>query len=76
MAEEKITQEQEQEQKGMTIAEEIAAVIDAKYSIDTQIAIIRQKDTKPEDYEEFFNFAEEVKRKVKESRKDELEAAE
>ena len=70
MAEEKITQEQEQEQKGMTIAEEIAAVIDAKYSIDTQIAIIRQKDTKPEDYEEFYNFAEEVKRKVKESRKD------
>ncbi len=68
MAEEKITQEQEQ--KGMTIDEEIAAVIDAKYSIDTQIAIIRQKDTKPEDYEEFFNFAEEVKRKVKESRKD------
>ena len=55
----------------ISINEEIAAVIDAKYSIDAQIAIIRQKDTKPDDYEEFYNFAEEVKRKVKESRKDE-----
>ena len=55
----------------ISINEEIAAVIDAKYSIDAQIAIIRQKDTKPDDYEEFYNFAEEVKHKVKESRKDE-----
>lgn len=46
--------------------EMIALVIDSKYSIDAQIAILRQKDEKPEDYEAFFAFAEEVKRKVTE----------
>lgn len=46
--------------------EMIALVIDTRYSIDAQIAILRQKDTKPEDYAEFFAFAEEVKRKVNE----------
>ncbi len=44
----------------------IASVIAAKYSIDDQIAILRQKDTKPEEYQAFFDFAEEVKRKVTE----------
>lgn len=44
----------------------IALVIDSKYSIDAQIAILRQKDEKPEDYAAFFAFCEEVKRKVKE----------
>lgn len=43
----------------------IANVIGARYSIDDQIAILRQKDTKPEEYEAFFAFAEEVKEKVK-----------
>ena len=46
--------------------EMIALVIDSKYSIDAQIAILRQKDEKPEDYAEFYAFAEEVKRKVTE----------
>lgn len=54
----------------LTIDEEIALVIDSKYSIDAQIAILRQKDEKPDDYAEFFSFCEEVKRKVKESRKE------
>ena len=54
----------------LTIDQEIALVIDSKYSIDAQIAIIRQKDEKPQDYAEFYAFAEEVKRKVKESRKE------
>ncbi len=44
--------------------QEIAAVINAKYSIDDQIAILRQKDTKPEAYQEFFDFCEEVKSKI------------
>ena len=57
------------EQK-LTIDEEIALVIDSRYSIDAQIAILRQKDEKPEDYAAFFAFCEEVKRKVKESRKE------
>ena len=42
----------------------IAKVINAKYSTDAQIAILRQKDTKPEEYQEFFDFAEKVKKDV------------
>ena len=57
--------------QGLTYGEEVAAVIGAQYSIDDQIALLRQKDTKPEEWEKFNAFAEEVKRKVKESRKDE-----
>jgi len=44
----------------------IASVIAARYSINDQISILRQKDTKPEEYQAFFDFAEEVKRKVTE----------
>lgn len=44
----------------------IAKVIGGRYSIDDQIAIIRQKDTKPEEWEAFNAFAEEVKKKVTE----------
>ncbi|MBE6091686.1 MAG: hypothetical protein E7201_00685 [Selenomonas ruminantium] len=63
----------EEKKQGLTIAEEIAAVIDAKYSIDDQIALLRQKDTKPDEWAEFNAFAEEVKAKVKESHKDDPE---
>lgn len=58
------------EEKQLTIDEEIALVIDSKYSIDAQIAILRQQKEKPDDYAEFFAFCEEAKRKVKEARKD------
>ena len=68
--------ETSEKMQGLSINEEIAAVIDAAYSIDDQIALLRQKDTKPEEWAAFNAFAEEVKRKVKESRKDEPEAAE
>ncbi len=48
--------------------QEIAAVINAKYTIDDQIALLRQKDTKPEEWAAFNAFAEEVKAKVTASR--------
>lgn len=51
-------------ENGMTRAQEIAAVIDAKYSIDDQIALLRQKDTKPEEWAAFNAFCEEVKSKI------------
>jgi len=44
----------------------IARVINTRYSVDDQIAILRQKDTKPEEYKEFFDFAEQVKKDVTE----------
>ena len=55
----------------------IALVIDSKYSIDDQIALLRQKDEKPEEWAAFNAFAEEVKRKVKEEyERDEAEQSE
>lgn len=42
----------------------IANIIAGRYSLDDQIAILRQKDTKPEEYEAFFAFAEQVKAAV------------
>lgn len=56
--------------------QEIASVIKARYSIDEQIALLRQKDTKPEEYEAFFAFAEEVKAKVTAARAAEAAAKE
>ena len=55
------------ENQNMRISQDemIAKVIGAKYSIDAQIAIIRQKETKPEEYEAFYAFAEQVKADVK-----------
>ncbi|MBO6292725.1 MAG: hypothetical protein J6N51_10805 [Selenomonas sp.] len=54
----------ETQESKLTREQEIAAVINTRYSIDDQIAILRQKDTKPEAYEEFFAFCEEVKSKI------------
>lgn len=54
----------ENQENKMTRNQEIAAVINTKYSINDQIAILRQKETKPEAYEEFFAFCEEVKAKI------------
>ena len=43
----------------------IAKVINTRYSVDDQIAILRQRDAKPEEYEAFYAFAEQVKADVK-----------
>ncbi len=53
-----------EENMKITREQMIAAVIAARYSVDDQIAILRQKDSKPEEYQAFFDFAEEVKAKV------------
>ena len=47
------------ENKSMRISQDqmIAKVINARYSIDEQIALLRQKDAKPEEYEAFYEFA-------------------
>lgn len=53
-----------EENMRITREQMIANVIGARYSIDDQIALIRQKDAKPEEYQEFYEFAEDVKQKV------------
>lgn len=55
-----------EENMRITREQMIGNAISSRYSIDDQIALIRQKDEKPEEYHAFYEFAEDVKRKVTE----------
>lgn len=46
--------------------EKVVSLIREKYSVDDELAIIRQKDTKPEEFNTYFSFVEDCKAKVKE----------
>ena len=39
-----------------------------KYSMSNELAILRQRDTKPEEYEEYFTYCEDCKALVKEKK--------
>ncbi len=41
--------------------EAIVSAIRAKYSVDDEIAILRQRDTKPDEFQEYFDFVEGIK---------------
>lgn len=56
---------EEMMQSRISREELIAMIINGQYSISDQIAILRQKDEKPEEYAAFYAFAEDVKAKVK-----------
>ena len=43
----------------------VSEYIRRKYSIDDELAILRQKDEKPEEYAAYYAYAEECKRKAK-----------
>ena len=45
--------------------ESIISAIREKYSVDDEIAILRQRDTKPEEFEEYFRFVENIKNTLK-----------
>ena len=45
--------------------EQIISAIREKYSVDDELAILRQRDTKPEEFKEYFNFVENIKQKLK-----------
>lgn len=45
--------------------EQVVALIRKRYSSDDELAILRQRDTKPEEFEQYFNFCEECKATVK-----------
>ena len=47
-----------------TRKEAIVSAIREKYSVDDEIAILRQRDTKPEEFEEYFNFVEKIKSQI------------
>ena len=44
----------------------VSDLIRAKYTIDQEIAINRQRDTKPEEFQEYFDFCEQCKIKARE----------
>lgn len=46
-------------------AYKINRIIRRKYSISAELAVMRQRDTKPEEFEEYFAYVEACKEKVK-----------
>ena len=45
--------------------EQVVALIRERYSADDELAILRQRDTKPEEFEQYFHYCEECKAAVK-----------
>lgn len=51
----------------MTYEEQVVAKIRERYSIDDELAILRQRDTKPDEFEAYNQYAEQCKKEIKES---------
>lgn len=47
-----------------TRKEAIVTAIRQKYSLDDELAVLRQRDTKPEEFDEYFEFVEKVKASI------------
>lgn len=45
--------------------ERVVALIREKYSLDEELAIQRQRDTKPEEFQSYFDYCEECKERSK-----------
>lgn len=45
--------------------ERVVSLIREKYSVDDELAIQRQRDTKPDEFNEYFAYCEECKEKAK-----------
>ena len=43
----------------------VVALIRKKYNINQELAILRQRDAKPEEYQEYYNYVEQCKEQVK-----------
>lgn len=52
--------------KGKLYANLVSKLIRERYSVDDEMAILRQRDTKPEEYSEYNSFCEDCKAKAKE----------
>ena len=51
--------------------ERVEQLIREKYSINQELAILRQRETKPEEFEEYFAYCEECKQRAKEEQNSE-----
>lgn len=49
----------------LTYEQQVVALIREKYTSDDETALLRQRDTKPEEFEEYFAYCEECKKTVK-----------
>ncbi|MBQ7115866.1 MAG: hypothetical protein IJN94_05570 [Clostridia bacterium] len=56
--------------KEPTYKDKIIQAIRTKYSVDDELAILRQRDTKPEEFKEYFDFVESIKQGLKEGESD------
>lgn len=48
-----------------TYDEKVVSLIREKYSLDQELAIQRQKDAKPQEFEDYYNYCEDCKRKAR-----------
>ena len=46
-------------------SEKVVSLIREKYSLDEELAIQRQRDSKPQEFQEYFNYCEECKQKAR-----------
>ena len=63
-----VTADEEQSTDELVIPyeEKVVTLIREKYSLDEELAIQRQRDTKPEEFQAYFTYCEECKQKAKE----------
>ena len=53
--------------KEPTYKDKIIQAIRTKYSVDDELAILRQRESKPEEFQEYFDFVESIKQNLKET---------
>lgn len=46
-------------------AEKVDMLVREKYTISDELAILRQRDTKPEEFQKYFDYVEECKKRAK-----------
>ena len=63
---ERIAREKEEKQT-FDYANLVVSLIRKKYSINQELAILRQQNSKPQEYEEYFDYVEECKLQAKSS---------
>ena len=66
-----VTSDEEQSTNEIVIPyeEKVVSLIREKYSVDDELAIQRQRDTKPDEFNEYFAYCEECKQRAKENDK-------
>lgn len=58
-------QTRKQKEYDVAYETEIVSLIRQRYNINQELAILRQRDTKPEEYQEYFDYVEQCKAEVK-----------